>query len=836
MCTSPNIPERRKTPPLRGRLVKWEYTNAVSKITLSVCLADDGIVRVTYFTGPVPEDEPSYAVSPGYSAPGAEVREYDEAGVHVIETSLLRIRIRTEEQKVDFYDIVTDEPLLADEGGFGRESKDWTGDARVWIRKRLQDTEHFFGLGDKPCALNLRGKYFSMWGADHYDFHEESDPLYKSVPFFLSLREGQAYGLLFDNTCRSYFDFGASDEKVLAFGSFGGLMNYYFIYDRSPLDIVAAYTRLTGTPELPPLWALGYHQSKWSYYPDKAVYNLVERFRDLGIPCDAVHLDHHYMEQKEGFTWDRHNFPDAAGMVRSLEEDGVKTVLIVNPGVKINPANPVWAEGLERNYFCRRSEGNLLSEEVWPGLCNFPDFTAPAVRSWWADLFRHDLEEVGVRGLWNDMNEPVVFPDRTFPMDTRHEYDGMPCSHEKAHNIYGQCMAEASWLGMKRHAPDRRPFLLSRSGFAGLQRFAATWTGDNRSSWEHLKLANFQCQRLAASGISFAGADAGGFMGHPTPELFCRWMQMAAFHGLFRNHSSGEFGGQEPWVFGQEATAYVKAAIEGRYRLLPYIYTQFRRYAETGMPVLRSLALQCFRNRDTYWRGAEYFFGDHLYVIPIHEPQEGGRFLYIPEGVWYSYHTDSLMEDTGKDVWVKCPLSFLPVYVRGGAVIPHWPVQQHAGELPRPPLTLDVWWAPDEEVASHLYEDAGDGYAYRNGECAVHEFLYRGTGSHSLELANFSSRHSCVRVEEATTPPPVQSASRRPCQYMDRMPTRQKKSPSSRNPNGAPKWDGQRSRERQSSNWESVFSVRGWDPRAGVGWSSRIQWSGGSSSSASRVR
>ena len=696
MCTSPNIPERRKTPPLRGRLVKWEYTNAVSKITLSVCLADDGIVRVTYFTGPVPEDEPSYAVSPGYSAPGAEVREYDEAGVHVIETSLLRIRIRTEEQKVDFYDIVTDEPLLADEGGFGRESKDWTGDARVWIRKRLQDTEHFFGLGDKPCALNLRGKYFSMGGADHYDFHEESDPLYKSVPFFLSLRKGKAYGLLFDNTCRSYFDFGASDEKVLAFGSFGGLMNYYFIYDRSPLDIVAAYTRLTGTPELPPLWALGYHQSKWSYYPDKAVYNLVERF-----------------------------------------------------GVKINPANPVWAEGLERNYFCRRSEGNLLSEEVWPGLCNFPDFTALAVRSWWADLFRHDLEEVGVRGLWNDMNEPVVFPDRTFPMDTRHEYDGMPCSHEKAHNIYGQCMAEASWLGMKRHAPDRRPFLLSRSGFAGLQRFAATWTGDNRSSWEHLKLANFQCQRLAASGISFAGADAGGFMGHPTPELFCRWMQMAAFHGLFRNHSSGEFGGQEPWVFGQETTAYVKAAIEGRYRLLPYIYTQFRRYAETGMPVLRSLALQCFRNRDTYWRGAEYFFGDHLYVIPIHEPQEGGRFLYIPEGVWYSYHTDSLMEDTGKDVWVKCPLSFLPVYVRGGAVIPHWPVQQHAGELPRPPLTLDVWWAPDEEVASHLYEDAGDGYAYRNGECAVHEFLYRGTGSHSLELAWKCEGDPCAFHESA---------------------------------------------------------------------------------------
>lgn len=223
------------------------------------------------------------------------------------------------------------------------------------------------------------------------------------------MRERKAYGLLFDNTCRSYFDFGATDEKVLSFGSFGGLMNYYFIYDSTPLDIISAYTRLTGTPELPPLWALGYHQSKWSYYPDKAIYNLVERFRGLGIPCDAVHLDHHYMERKEGFTWDKQNFPDAEGMVRALEKDGVKTVLIVNPGVKVNPANPVWKEGMERNYFCRRSEGNLLSEEVWPGLCNFPDFTAPAVRGWWADLFSRDIGKIGVRGLWNDMNEPVVF-------------------------------------------------------------------------------------------------------------------------------------------------------------------------------------------------------------------------------------------------------------------------------------------------------------------------------------------------------------------------------------------------------------------------------------------
>lgn len=739
--------------------VRRDYVDVVSKVTLSVWIVDDGVVRVCYFSGVVPEDDSSYAVSPCYEAPGAEIREYDEQECHVLETSMLRIRIRTAEQKVDFYNIVTDEPLLTDEDGYGHESKEWSGDARVWIRKNLQKTEHFFGLGDKPCALNLRGKYFSMWGADHYDFHEESDPLYKSIPFFLSLREGAAYGVLFDNTCRSYFDFGATDPQVLSFGAFGGAMNYYFIHARRPLDIVAAYTRLTGTPELPPLWALGYHQSKWSYYPDKAVLNLVERFRDLDIPCDAVHLDYHYMEDKEGFTWDRLNFPDPSGMVRELEAQGVKTVVIVNPGIKINPENQVWREGFEHNYYCRRSEGGLLSAEVWPGLCNFPDFTSPQVRSWWAGLFGPLLTGVGVRGLWNDMNEPVVFPDKTFPMDTRHAYDGMPCSHEKAHNVYGQCMAEASWEGMKLHAPGRRPFMLSRSGFAGLQRYAATWTGDNRSSWEHLKLANFQCQRLAASGVSFAGSDAGGFLDHPSPELFCRWMQMAAFHGLFRNHSSGEFGGQEPWVFGQEVAGYVKDAIEQRYRLLPYIYTQFRLYAGTGMPVLRSLALQCFDDMDTYWRGAEFFFGEHLYVVPIHEPLEGGRFLYIPDGVWYSYHDDALMRQTGRDIWVKCPLAVLPVYVRGGAVIPHWPVQSHVGQMERPPLSLDVWWAPEMQVDSGLYEDAGDGYGYRDGACADHEFRYTG-GSSSFELVwrcrgDGDAFHESVEVVLHGLPPGV---------------------------------------------------------------------------------
>lgn len=705
----------------------WEYGNSVAKVTLRVWLLESGLVRVCYYTGILPEDEPSYAIDSKYRVVETLFKEYDEDDVHVIETSLLRIKINTVHLTVDFHDVDTDAPILTDEAGFCSEAKDWTGDNKVWIRKNLQETEHFFGLGDKPCALNLRGKTFTMWGADHYAFHEESDPLYKSIPFFISLRDCVSYGLLFDNTCKSYFDFGSSDERILCFGAPGGLMNYYFFHEKSPLEIIASYTRLTGVPELPPMWALGYHQSKWSYYPEPIVRNLVERFRDLKIPCDVIHLDHHYMENKEGFTWDKRNFPNPGKLLSDLEEKGIKTVLIVNPGVKINPDSKTWQSGKKNNYFCRRAEGTLLSDTVWPGVCNFPDFTSEKVRDWWAEQFYHEVGELGARGLWNDMNEPVVFPDKTFPMDTRHEYDGHPCTHEKAHNIYGQCMVEASHEAMRRSAPQRRPFMLSRSGYAGLQRSSATWTGDNCSNWEHLKLANFQCQRLAASGISFAGSDTGGFMEHPTPELFCRWMQMSAFHGFFRNHSSGEFGGQEPWVFGSEIASYVKAAIEGRYKLLPYIYTQFWHYAQRGMPVIRSLALQCFENKDTYWRGAEFFFGEHLYIIPIHEPQEGGRFLYIPSGIWYNYHDDTLVNDTGKDVWVKCPLSQLPVYVRGGAVIPHWPIQQFVGELEKPDLSLDLWFSTDATaVVSTLYEDAGDGYAYVEGEFAQHTFEYRG--------------------------------------------------------------------------------------------------------------
>ncbi len=694
---------------------------------LRLSFLEPGVVRCRYVTQAVFENVPSYGIAAEYEPAPPELEEDENPGYIALSSKRLEVRVRRIDGGIEFYDRSSAALLCADAEGMGHRRSDKTGDDLVWVLKHMPEQAHFFGLGDKPCALNLRGRRLDMWGADHYKFTPESDPLYKSIPFFLCLNRGTQYGIYFDNTMRSYFDFGREREDRLLFGADGGQMDYYFIAGADALDTVATYTRLTGLPPMPPLWALGYHQSKWSYYPESAVHSLAHQLRKRKIPCDAIHLDIHHMEGFQSLTWSREHFPDPAGMVKKLGSDGFKIVTIADPGIKVNPDNFVWRSGFERNVFCRRHDGALLEGDVWPGLCTFPDFTSPDTRNWWAGLFKKQVADIGVRGIWVDMNEPALFPDRTFPDDTRHAFDGFSCSHLKAHNVYGQCMARATRKGMLMHAPDRRPFVLSRAGFAGLQRYAATWTGDNNSDWENLKMANLMVQRLSTSGVSFCGADTGGFLGHPTPELFCRWMQMAAFHAFFRNHSNGEYGGQEPWCFGPLVEQHVRLAIMERYRLLPYLYTQFHRYHTQGLPIIRPLAIMYPGNPDMYWRSSEFFLGDALYIVPVHHPGESGRFLYMPPGPWYSLWNDAPAPAAGEEVWVSSPMSRIPVFVRGGHLIPRWPVQQYVGQIKNPHITYDLWWAPDCEATSSHYEDAGDGQAYRIGMYRLHRFHYSAT-------------------------------------------------------------------------------------------------------------
>ncbi len=604
--------------------------------------------------------------------------------------------------------------LNEDEKGFHwEEHKKYGGDI-VKMSKVIQPNEFFYGLGDKPDNMNLRDKRFQNWGSDTYGYKKGTDPLYKNINFFMGLHRKQAYGIFFDNTFRTSFDFGKERSTVSSFWAQGGTMEYYFIYGPSLTQVVEKYTTLTGPPELPPLWSLGYHQCKWSYYPESVVKNLAKGFRDRKIPCDALYLDIDYMDGFRCFTWSPTHFPDPKRLVQELKEDGFKMVVIIDPGIKVDHDYPVYQEGIENDYFCRRADGPLYKGTVWPGLCHFPDFTREEVRNWWSGLFKGLIEETGVKGVWNDMNEPAVFEIGTFPNDVRHYYDGEPGSHRKAHNIYGMQMARATYNGVKQFSYPDRPFTITRSGYAGVQRFASAWTGDNIASWDHLWLANIQCQRLSISGMSFVGSDIGGFIETPDGELYIRWLQLGIFHPFCRTHSSGDHGDQEPWSFGEPYTSLARKFIELRYQLLPYLYTTFWQYTSRGTPMLRPLALLDQNDPECYHRMAEFSLGDNLVVCPITQPGVEGRIMYLPQGHWYNFWTDEMAAGK-KEIWADAPLEKVPMFVKAGAVLPFYPVQQYVGELAVAEVTLHVYYG-QQTCVSELYEDGGEGYSYAEGK------------------------------------------------------------------------------------------------------------------------
>ena len=594
------------------------------------------------------------------------------------------------------------------------------------MSKRSHPGEAFYGLGDKPVHLNLRGKKVSNWATDSYAFGKETDPIYKTVPFYIGLKDKRAYGIFFDNTFRSNFDFCHERLDVTSFWAPGGEMNYYFLYGPGMNEVVENYTHLTGKPELPPLWTLGFQQCKWSYYPESTVKGIAQKFRDLKIPCDGIYLDIDYMDGFRCFTWNREYFPDPKRMVKELLDDGFKTIVIIDPGIKIDPDYWVYNEALENDYFCKRADGPYMIGKVWPGECAFPDYTNPEVREWWAGLFKELVGEIGVRGVWNDMNEPAVMevPGKTFPDDVRHDYDGNPCSHRKAHNVYGTQMARATYEGVKKFVYPKRPLVITRSAYSGAQRYTSSWTGDNVATWEHLWIANNQVQRMCLSGMSFTGTDIGGFAEQPTGELFVRWIQLGVFHPFCRVHSSGHHGDQEPWSFDDEVTDITRKFIELRYTLLPYLYTMFYEYATDAVPMLKPLVYYDQDDVHTHYRTDEFIFGNNILVCPILEPNSKGRRMYLARGNWYDYWTNETLEG-GRELWVDADFDTIPMFVKAGSIIPRYPVQQFVGEKEIEELKLDVYFA-EETMKSQVYEDANDGYDYKKGRYSLLNFKMTG--------------------------------------------------------------------------------------------------------------
>jgi len=457
---------------------------------LEVRIISDKIVRFRYAADSKFQRDFSYAINPRLdeSPVNFGIREFEE--VFEIYTDVIRIWIARDNLRLT----ITDQEgriINQDEMGFHWQHYLLKGGKIVYCSKQIQEGECFFGLGDKPTDLNLRGKRLENFGTDAYGFQKDTDPLYRNIPFYYGLHHGIGYGIFFDNTFRTLFDFGHERDEVCSFWARGGEMNYYFMYGPELLQVAEAYTKITGTAELPPLWALGYQQCRWSYYPEKRVREIAAEFRKRQIPCDVIHLDIDYMEGFRCFTWSKEAFPNPPAMIKDLDAQGFKVVVIIDPGIKSDPDYDIYKQGMERDFFCKRADGALMEGDVWPGKCVFPDYTDPKVREWWSSLFK-SLVETGVRGVWNDMNEPAVFEMGTFPEDVRHDYDGEDVSHRKAHNIYGHLMSKATAAGLQKYLMPNRPFVITRSCYAGAQRWASVWTGDNVSEWDHLWLANVQ--------------------------------------------------------------------------------------------------------------------------------------------------------------------------------------------------------------------------------------------------------------------------------------------------------------------------------------------------------
>ncbi|WP_017498476.1 glycoside hydrolase family 31 protein [Flavobacterium sp. WG21] len=692
-----------------------------NKVILKVTILRDSLIRFRFTTKGYFSNDFSYAVDKtqlhGYNF--LELTE--EEAYFQIRTSKVKCKIQKRDLRLAIYDL-HDFLILEDELGFHWEESYEYGGNIVKMSKSSKDGECFYGLGDKATQMNLKGKRLENFATDQYAYQKEQDPLYKVVPFYIGLHNKVSYGIFFDNTFRTFFDFCQERRNVTSFWAEGGEMNYYFIYGPQMQDVVTTYTDLTGKPELPPLWVLGYHQCKWSYYPESKVKEITSKFRELKIPCDAIYLDIDYMEGFRCFTWNKNYFPDPKKMVAELAEDGFKTVVIIDPGIKIDKEYWVYQEALEKDYFCKRADGPYMKGKVWPGECNFPDYTNPVVREWWAGLFKELISDIGVKGVWNDMNEPAVMevPNKTFPTDVRHVYDGNPCSHRKAHNIYGTQMARATYHGVKRFVYPKRPFVITRSAYSGAQRYTSSWTGDNVATWEHLWIANIQVQRMSISGMGFTGSDIGGFAEQPTGELYARWIQLGVFHPFCRTHSSGDHGNQEPWAFDEEVINITRKFVSLRYQLLPYLYTMFWQYIEEGVPMLKPLVYYDQEDTQTHYRNDEFIFGNQILVCPILEPNAVGRRMYIPRGEWYNYWTNEFATG-GREVWIDTKFDEIPVFVKAGAVIPKYPVQQYVGELEFDELTLDLYFKLGKEK-SVVYEDAQDGYDYKKGRYSFLSF------------------------------------------------------------------------------------------------------------------
>jgi alpha-glucosidase len=597
----------------------------------------------------------------------------------------------------------------------------------------LQEGEAIFGLGESSGTFNKRGLIREFWNID-VGGHARAvyaglRNLYVSIPFAISLRHGRAAGLFWDNPARQFWDLGQTVFDRWQLSAASGEIDLYLFLGPACPQILERFTELTGRMPMIPLWGLGYQQCRYSYETREHVEQIGREFRRRHIPCDVLYLDIHYMDGYRVFTFGK-NFPNPREMAARLARRGFKLVTIVDPGVKDDPKFDVLRRGQAGRAFVKAPDGQSdYRGKVWPGQVRFPDFLNAAVRHWWGEE-QARFQKLGISGFWNDMNEPADFsgPNKDFPSDCLHRTDFGEQRHATVHNVYGSQMARASFDGARTHDPARRPFIVTRAAYAGVQRFAAVWTGDNDSSWEHLADSVQMLLNLGLSGVPFCGADVGGFHDNTTGELLARWTQLGAFTPFFRNHSNIGTISQEPWAFGPEIEEICRRYIELRYQLLPYWHGLLVQAHRHGTPMIRPLFWHYQNDPAAQAASDQFMLGRDLLIAPILRHGATARSVYLPNGLWFDFWTGESLRG-GTNVLAMAELARLPIYVRAGAILPMIPVQQYVGESAWTRVNLHIWPGDDGEL--DWYEEDGLSWNYASG------------GFHGRTLSHLGLNRAC---------------------------------------------------------------------------------------------
>ena len=578
----------------------------------------------------------------------------------------------------------------------------------------VQPGEQYFGMGIQAGPFDLLKRSHRFWAHDPGgNYGPNHDPLYMPVPVYLSIHDQGCYLIFFENSSDGNFHPGihAPGKNLCEINFSSGMLRYYF-FPGPPDRAIQRYTQLTGRAPLPPYWSLGYHQSRWGYKSEEDIRQVVSGFQHHNLPISAIHLDIDYMDSGRAFTFNPHQFPDIKRLANELSATGVRLVTIVDPGVKIDPDYDIYTSGMAAGVFCKQPSGEPLAGMLWLGRCLYPDFTNPAVRAWWGQFYPRLLAS-GVSGIWHDMNEPtsfVAWGELTLPDSTRHHLEGTGGDHRQAHNLYGLQMNRAAWESLRRCSPDQRPWILSRSGWAGGQRYAWNWTADTECTWDCLRMNLTSILGLAVSGFSYTGPDIGGFSGDPSAELFLRWFQMAAFLPFFRTHSAVGTAPREPWVYGEPYTSIIRNYLSLRYRLLPYLYTLAWQQATRGTPLIRPLFWDDWRIPALRAVDDAFLLGDALLIAPVLEEKAAQRQITLPPGQWYNFWDDTLLvADANRTYMAKTPLEQIPVFVRAGSILP-MKVDSALVLHVYPPVPTAAGVHKHANPSGLLYSDLGDGY------------------------------------------------------------------------------------------------------------------------------